>query len=141
MILSVMSNFEAAAYVPKKPAAMMRIFNTDPKIVYSDIADPSLYEHIFEYVFDETDPDFYGVEVLCTRFKDHVFFDEAIADRIISDFKSLEGVEELVVHCNMGLNRSPAVAAAFDDRFSLGNDVKSRHPGYARHVYELLVRI
>lgn len=140
MKLNVMSNFEAAAYVPLRPAAMMRIFNTDPKIVYSEIADPSLYDHIFEYVFDETDPDYYGVEVLCTQFKDHVFFDEAIAGRIISDFKSLEGVAELVVHCNMGLNRSPAVAAALDDRFSLGNDLKRFYPGLARHVYELLLR-
>src|SRR3989344_221992 len=67
---------------------------------------------------------------------------EDIADSIVRDFaKHKDNVEALLVHCTRGRNRSPAVAIALNEVFSLGdnsNELKKEFHAYNKHVYKLV---
>ena len=65
------------------------------------------------YTFDDVDE----------PFQNYVLINRDIAAKILEDFSKLKNkAESLAIHCRAGLSRSPAVAAALNDCFSLGAD-------------------
>ena len=74
-----------------------------------------------------------------------ILFSEDLALRMLRAFDYDRMVcESLLVHCSQGQNRSPAVAMALNDLFSLGHDtgkLMEQYPEYNTHVYNILKKV
>ena len=69
-------------------------------------------------------------------------FDKETAENILSYYDGLEGVENFVVHCNRGENRSPAVGIAMNEIYGWGiKGLKKKFPNYRRFIYQTLVDV
>ena len=130
----------AILHEPQCPTYAIRIYNSE-KMFGKEEAErarkplrPSLnYNTIIGYEFDDIDPgNIRGV-----------LFDEKIAKKIIEDFElNKKSCEELLVYCMLGRNRSPAVAIALNEIFSLGENpdlLKLIYRFYTRHVYQTMI--
>ena len=133
MDLHIMDLLRAPEYEPVKPTYAIRIHcstSPDPEFV---LKKSQFYRKISEYSFDDNEPLFQAGPVTIT---------EDIADSIVRDFaKHKDNVEALLVHCTRGRNRSPAVAIALNEVFSLGdnsNELKKEFHAYNKHVYKLV---
>ena len=105
----------ASEYVPREPTYAIRIFSGWKQDGGIDLQESSLYRRVSKYVFDDVSP---GL-----RRENTILFDREMAKEMLKDFKPY--VEEcgcLLVHCIRGRNRSPAVALALNEIFSLGGD-------------------
>lgn len=134
MQLLIMSRHEARNYEPLVNTYAIRIFSSE--LFYPDdkLQGSLFYKVIQYYLFDDIEPGrFFGPGIM---------FNEDIAARILRDFQEhREGVEALLVHCTFGKNRSPAVAIALNEIFSLGNDseaLKKQYDQLNKHVYNVL---
>jgi protein-tyrosine phosphatase len=141
-----LDNVRAASRSFSADTCVIRIFpSCDPfGKRYRPLKEGSYY--LFSYVFDHLYPKDY--KVLTDEEKKAVkLFDDALAERILSDFRGVRNlVDTLVVHCDIGVNRSPAVAAALNHAFNLGisDDDTDYLPGDRdpnEHVYETLIRV
>ncbi len=112
-----MSLSEAVEYQPVKPTYAIRIFSSfDDSDYKPELQESHFYQRIAKYIFDDNDSSCKAGPVTIT---------EDIANAIVIDFaESRNGVEALLVHCTRGRNRSPAVAIALNEIFSLGHDSK-----------------
>ncbi len=111
--------WEAEKYIPKNPTYAIRILSSfqqrDPKLRFKSLQPSSLYRVVHEYFFDDTFP-----EIAKPK---EVLFSSSLAEKMLRDFViGRKGCEDLLVHCSLGKNRSPAVAIAFNDIFSLGEN-------------------
>jgi len=152
VVIRVMSLGEAKRYEPKKPTYAIRIRSPEKwdadnfgQLKQSEWYNDSLGKsRIHEYIFCDIDDPNYEVDNDEGSGDDTVLINEQIASRILRDFrKSLGKFEELLVHCIMGEGRSPAVALALNDLFSLGEDSFSfseRYPKLTQLVYREIVR-
>ena len=68
---------------------------------------------------------------------------DQMADSLVGDFAGeLSNIEALMVSCTLGKNRSPAVAMALNDVFSLGHDTGSLRQIYSNYnndVYQSIL--
>lgn len=65
-------------------------------------------------------------------------FGKRDADKIIAFLDRIEGrVDHVVVHCNRGENRAPAIARFITERYDLSNGFRIR-PTFNRHIFETL---
>ena len=138
MELVILSLLEAVRYVPQNRTYAIRIsseFSLDHlyKLVESDN-----WVAIASYVFDDVWPGMPGGlgdrDVVLSRSK---------AGSIISGFQEhMSGIETLLVQCQRGLNRSPAVGIALNEIFNLGYDtkwLKQQHPEFRKFVYDTML--
>lgn len=136
MDLLIFSLGDAINFQPVKQTYAIRIYSSGYSEWMSSLKlkDSSIYAKIKEYVFDDNDNFFKGGPLT---------IDEAIARTIINDFKEEEeNIEALLVHCTKGQNRSPAVAMALNDIFTLGHDTRElrrKYPFANGYVYCMLV--
>ena len=151
MEIKVMGYGQALRHIPTVPTLAIRIFDSFPGSSNTSarrLPESSLYT-IREYVFDDLDVDRvaprYGQEVIEQWRKKYAVFDEEMAQRIVDDFARLRsGNLELLVHCTLGVSRSPAVAVALNEIFDIGYDIKKmkrEYNGYNRYVYRLLKEV
>ena len=130
-----MSLEEAVEHHPNKSTYVIRIFSSGGA-GQTPLQDSKLYKKINIYTFDDNDTYPFRIE------SGPKWFDEQIAEEIIRGFSEhKEGVEALVVHCVMGSNRSPAIAIALNEIFSLGQDsnlLMQEFEDYNRHVYNTM---
>ncbi len=117
--VAVMSAELAGTYRPVDKTAVVRIFDSSPRSrrKYPRLQE-GLFTDIFEYIFDDISVERMPPEELSSMIRDHemVLFDEDIAGKLLDDVFSIrDECETILVHCNIGLSRSPAVAAAIMD--------------------------
>lgn len=140
MNIKITSLWDAVSYKPDKPTYAIRVFSSE-SVLGSDrqLKQSPMYKHIREYIFDDNDT--HPFLIKCGR----KWLDEDTARQIVSDFKENRGeVETLLVHCNQGQNRSPAVAMALNELFELGNDLselQKKYKDYNHFVFEMLMHI
>lgn len=141
MEIQVLSLPEAKKHVPLVPTYAIRIFSGNPSenTDHGELVSSPNYRFIREYFFDEIDnPNYQEVddEGNGEGFK---LFDLLTAEKIIREFeRGKSGCLELMVHCRQGCGRSPAVAAALNDIFNLGEDSQrffSLYPNLNSLVY------
>jgi hypothetical protein len=70
-----------------------------------------------------------------------IFFDKDIAAKIINDFKiSGKEAECVLVHCEKGQNRSPAIGIALNEIFNWGIEgLKEQYFDYRKYVYSIMM--
>src|SRR3989338_10747350 len=130
--LLIMSRGDISTYNPPVPTYVIQISSSfDPAV--DPLIDSEFYTRR-HYIFDDNDH----------RFKaGPVFLDDHIAQAIVSDFQSnMAQVQALIVQCSLGRNRSPAVAIALNDLFSLGYDseiLKKQYPVFNRAIYDKII--
>ncbi len=117
--IAVMSAELAGAYKPVDRTAVVRIFDSSHRSrrKYPRLKE-GLFSNIFEYVFDDISVERMPPEELSSMIRDHgmILFDEDIAGKLLDDVISIsDECETIIIHCNIGLSRSPAVAAAVMD--------------------------
>ncbi len=117
--MAVMSAERAASYEPHDRTAVIRIFDSSRR---SQKTYPRLQKRmfvdIFEYVFDDIQVERLSLRELREMIRDHgmVVFNEGIAEKLLDDIVSIkDACETILVHCNIGMSRSPAVAAGIMD--------------------------
>ena len=140
MDIRIMGLRRAMAHVPQVPTLALRIFNSYEGCETNETAPlvDSPHYTICAYTFDEQNPDYlrecdrsYDLEGLRRRNR---IFDAAIAEQILRDFEQhKEGKLELLVHCLLGVERSPAVAIALNEVFALGGDGRALRERYLDH--------
>lgn len=135
MEISVLSREMARKRIPDKPELLIGILDSKPFTNVPIVPVKSMLRADYlTYVFDD----------IAATYQDYVLIDEDIAGRILEDFSRFKGkIESLAVHCRAGLSRSPAVAAALNDCFSLGNSSEEFfNGGYPPNmfVYRTIIR-
>jgi len=70
-------------------------------------------------------------------------FNPALGVRIFEDFDKIKNdIDTIVIHCERGENRSPAIGIFFNEYYDLGyKDLKEKFPGYRRFVYETMKEV
>ena len=119
MKVIVMSAEMTGGFAPSDRTAVVRILDSSRRSqkTYPRLQE-RLYLEIFRYVFDDITLERMSPDELDKVIRDdgRVLFDETIAEKILDDIASIEkDCETLLVHCNLGLSRSPAVAAGVMD--------------------------
>jgi len=136
MDLHIFNILEAIVYQPKNSTYAIRIASKR-RDLEEHLLQPSGFYTIVEYLFHDVDPAFSK--------NDSLIFDEPLAQKILDDFKQQGlGKETLLVHCMQGENRSPAVAIALNEIYSLGHDteeLKKKFPEANWHVYKTLLKV
>ena len=73
-------------------------------------------------------------------FPGRTLFSEEHADKVIDFLDKIEGeVNNVVVHCTLGLSRSPAIARYVSQRYDLSNGF-GNHMTFNRHVFATTFR-
>ena len=114
MAILIKNIFDALDYLPNKLTYAIRIrsSNIPPKYFLPLAASPN-YLPPREYLFDDID---------CPR-PGKILLNKDLAREIILDYNNLRGnSQDLLVHCQRGQNRSPAIALALNKIFNLGED-------------------
>jgi len=109
----------AGFYRPVDRTAAVRIFDSSRRSqkTYPQLQE-KLYADIFKYVFDDIPVERMSQDDLDKIVREDrlILFSESIAEKILEDvFLIKDACETLLVHCNAGLSRSPAVALAVMD--------------------------
>ncbi len=137
MDLNILDWRGALEHEPQKPTYAIRIFGTYVQPPIPELKNSPFYERIATYVFDD----------LIER-PSSILITPEIAQEIIGDFSRYrDRASALVVHCSRGKNRSPAVAMALNDLFSLGHvslghgpeTLERRFQDYNRKVYRTVM--
>ena len=117
MEIYVLSREIARKRIPEKPELLIGILDSKPHNIDTNHipavpVQSSLRADYLTYLFDDIEE----------KFQDYVLINRDIAAKILEDFSRFKDrIESLAVHCRAGLSRSPAVAAALNDCFSLGS--------------------
>jgi len=132
-----MDLIEALGYVPRKPTYALRIFSSWKTDWEINLQESPLYRKVSKYVFDDVSPGLMR--------ENSVLFNEEMAEGMLRDFEPhVEECECLLVHCIRGRNRSPAVALALNEIFSLGGDTtfsRGRDSEVNWYVYNTLLGV
>ena len=93
------------------------------KSLYPPIIKDSNYIAVFNYVFDDMDDEtfqHYKNERPDIDINNYFIFNEETAAKIIKDFTEVKDkCDVLVVHCDAGVSRSPAVAIFLMEKFNI----------------------
>ena len=151
MRVLIMNLLDAITYEPKNPTYAIRIFpssyprlegvaSMEEAIRKTPLKESPLYGKANCYVFDDVWHGYLGG----LKHED-VLFTQDMAKQIIEDFQSdRKGCEDLLVHCTLGKNRSPAVAIALNELFNLGSDansLKNEYPETNWYVYRVMMEV
>jgi hypothetical protein len=132
MRITVMDDLSAREHMPLVDTYAIRIFNLDGQVL--PLQDSPKYIFEGQYFFDDND------SLLKSR---PTVINEDIATKMISDFVPFrDRAKSLLVHCTRGLNRSPAVAIAFNEIFNLGyapEQLRIDYPEYTEYIYSTLM--
>jgi len=78
-----------------------------------------------------------------SHFGREVLFNHDIARKIYTDFEEYKNeVEQVMIHCSRGENRSPAVGIAMNETYGWGiKGLKEKFPHYRRYVYDIMKEV
>lgn len=129
MRIDVLAECQIPNYEPERPTIAIRIFDSSLKNSNSERTLPLSHPNFtkeFKYFFDDIDPIRDPEYSSPSRLKNYFLFDRDMALTMLKDFKSAYNkrkTRDLMVHCFLGRGRSPAIAKAINDIFSLDNDI------------------
>lgn len=118
MTITICSRLEAASYVPRGRAALISISDTGASITQESWQ--LAYDGVLAMQFDDCFED--GADLRL------ISWDQAATIAAFIQKSVDSGYDELVVHCNAGLSRSPGVALAaahimmIDDAFACSGE-------------------
>ncbi|MFH1916961.1 MAG: hypothetical protein ABIJ21_06895 [Nanoarchaeota archaeon] len=116
MDVHIMGIIEAVEFIPIRLTYALRIANSINDFTGRfPLHESPFYAAIRTYVFDDVEQLFDRGRLMTGEIA-HVMLDDFVSER--------DGCGTLLVHCTRGRNRSPAVALAFNEIFSLGHDPK-----------------
>jgi len=140
MELLIKSLRDALEYTPKNKTYAIRISSERSLDHLYDLVESDKWVNIASYVFDDIWPDMPG-----GLWGQYTILTDEKAKRIISDFKVyIPQTETLLVQCQRGRNRSPAVGIALNDIFELGYDtdsLKEEFPEFRPFVYDTFLQV
>jgi predicted protein tyrosine phosphatase len=145
----IMDYLGAQNHVPKVRTYAIRILYPDTSFDYKfgKLADSHLYVRAEVYRFEDSNQKeeiLAGEENEEDPREEFALITDEIARKIILDFKPFRNsIEELLVHCEYGENRSPSVALALNEMFHLGNDpeeIRKSFPELRELVYDVMIR-
>jgi predicted protein tyrosine phosphatase len=126
MTIKALNLSNALFYVPKdKKSAIFHILDSwNFAMNFSDT--DKKYGYCFKYYFDD---------IQCGQTNT---ITKEIATQIIEDFKSVKDlVDEVIIHCNSGTSRSPAVAKALADKFEYNHT--GFYVDYNDYIYDMII--
>ncbi|MFA4887527.1 MAG: hypothetical protein WC595_04905 [Candidatus Nanoarchaeia archaeon] len=133
MDLHISSLIDILNHQPVKPTYLIRVVSSMEGDYPVELPRSRFYVAGFEYRFDDTHP----------LIRSGVPLSDVMAEQMLREFeKERRNVEELVVVCLRGQNRSPAVGIALNEIFNLGQDsraLKKEYPEFNTFVYEKLI--
>lgn len=97
-----MSREKAAHYHPRGKAALISIHDKSEE----PLLPPPYFEEVLYLRFHDTDGQVMGLEV----------FNEELARKALDFAEKHEGLDELVVHCQMGVSRSAGIALFLSEK-------------------------
>lgn len=130
MIITVLSRQEVKNYIPRDNSAIIRITSQYPFRELKGNFNYSL-EMFFDDISELVEDDFDNMSNIIT--KEEAFEIIVFLHKIIK-----ENCEELVVHCDYGKGRSPAVAAAISNILNIEFDINS-YPDINMLVYDTII--
>jgi predicted protein tyrosine phosphatase len=132
MIVKVLSRDGAEAFIPPPRAVCISI--RDAGDVRADLH--PRFAAILDLEFDDVDPVRY--EFLEQAHLECVLFDPRHARAILEFTAQHRDAPLLLVHCNAGVSRSPAVAIGLAGDASRHAELRTRYPHYNMHVLRVL---
>ncbi len=72
----------------------------------------------------------------------YTLFDENMAKKILDDFEEVKNkVDNIMIHCMAGKNRSPAVGIAMNNIYGWGiKGLEEKFPLYRKYVYDVMMK-
>jgi hypothetical protein len=138
MNILIMSYREALQHFPEQATYAIRIgssYRVRDRMPFDSLRNSPLYRVVNEYFFDYANPREVNPGI--------ILFNTEIAEKMLKDFiGGRKKCKELMVHCSYGLNRSPAVAMAFNEIFNLGEDtfrLSKLYPEFDNFVFNSLI--
>lgn len=138
MAVIIKDREEVLKYNPLVPTYAIRIADYGTAGQLRPLILSSNYKRINIYEMSDGQPDAKGNGPI----------ESCVAEKLIRDFIQVrldfKDLQDILIHCNEGRSRSPAVAGALNEIFNLGNPVwriSVDYPEYNIHVYNQLVRI
>lgn len=126
---------QAVSHCPAKPTYAIRIWSNFDDSLFRGmfpLRGSANYKSVREYTFDAVSD------------QEKRLLTPEIARQIITDFgEGRSECGELLVHCSKGESRSPAVAIALNEIFSLGEDMEKLKNVYSEanwRVYETILK-
>jgi predicted protein tyrosine phosphatase len=141
MKIHVKSLKDVIEFVPQDPTLALRIVDPSKRLVLPSLKSSENYFRTFVYEFQDITP-----EDIPSQEDLEGLFNHRIAWDIIYDFNTNKGdCADLLVHCELGLGRAPAVAKAINDIYGL-NDLeflsefeKVYHLTANQYVYQVMI--
>jgi predicted protein tyrosine phosphatase len=131
-----LSREKAAEFKPRMPTYVIRILDCLDKRPLLPMFDCDYFRCVDVYRFDDAIPESFGSHPIGRE----------VAVKLLSDFSSVikryRDIQQVMIHCNEGKSRSPAVAGALKHIFFQDFthwDISIHHPDFNEHVYHQLV--
>lgn len=136
MVIIIKNRFNVLKYVPEVPTYVIRIINSESREELRPLTTSPLFREINIYRINDTTFDSRGNGPV----------PDGISEKLITDFASsmlkFSDIQDILVHCNEGKSRSPAIGGALNEIFNLGYEtwrIYVDFPGCNEHVYKQLV--
>ena len=160
MNLEILSLEEALKYEPREKSCAIRIFSSHKdNIVYwiTELKKNDNWVDIKKYEFDDIWPSGYDAfdysnfgkaeeiylkeNFLGGVYGRQILFDCGLARRILDDFEKVsDQVDNVMIHCMKGENRSAAVGIAMNEIYDWGYpDLKKEFKFYRKWVYDVMI--
>jgi hypothetical protein len=151
MNLEILSFEKAMEYIPLENSYGIRLLNSHWECYNPDLPKNNNWITINEYKFDDIWPrgwkEFQGEDELLNYegwyHHRRVLFDENMAKKILNDFEKVKNkIENIVIHCTYGRNRSPAVGMALNDIYGWGiKGLEEKFPWYRKYIYNVMMGV
>ena len=131
MKVFVLDHVSAKRFVPDKPTLAIRIYDSailcekqPPGNNSKESLQPSdNWINVLEYLFDDFDITRYSQDYVNEKMEEwktkFTILDKTLAKKIVSDFSSYCGIEQVMIHCTWGWARSPATILGLQKVFGL----------------------
>lgn len=136
MAIIIKNRFNVLEYVPKVPTYVIRIINPESREELSPLITSPLFRKINVYGINDTTFDSRGNGPV----------PDGIGENLITDFASsmlkFSDIQDILVHCNEGKSRSPAIGGALNEIFNLGYKtwrIEVDFPGINKDVYSQII--
>ena len=150
MKLEILSAKKALKYVPLEKSGAIRIFNSSYRMRPPSLKENNNWIYVDEYFFDDIFPrswkEFHGEDELLNvrgwNHRNRILFSEKDAKKILKNYENMENeIENLIIHCVHGANRSPAIGIAMNDIYDWGiKGLKEKFPEYRKYVYNIMMK-
>ena len=138
--IEVRSLKEAQTKLPQEPHAVISIYNSNER--YPELPENKNTIGILRLKFDDVDTEeqLRSLEVQASR--PFIMFSEEQAQEILNfALYHYKMIKHLIVHCTMGVSRSPGVAAALTNFFGGDDSHFFRRKSPNRHVYRTILEV